>query len=38
LTRVPGRFRQAPKLGCVIILAKRNPCPHGEPPVRHQGI
>src|SRR4051794_23045110 len=34
LTRVPGRFRQAPKLGCVIILAKRNPCPHGEPPVR----
>jgi hypothetical protein len=38
LTRVPGRFRQAPKPGGVIVLAKRNPCPHGEPPVRLQGI
>src|SRR5918995_3264237 len=32
LTRVPGRFRQAPKLGCVIVRTKCNPWPHGEPP------
>src|SRR5215207_1641153 len=32
LTRVPGRFRQAPKLGCVIDRTKCNPWPHGEPP------
>jgi hypothetical protein len=38
LTRVPARFRQCPKLGRVIVRAKRNPWPHGEPPVRHQGI
>ena len=32
LTRVPGRFRQAPKLGCIIVRTKCNPWPHGEPP------
>src|SRR3954467_14902963 len=38
LTRVPARFRQGPKLGRVIVRAKRNSWPHGEPPVRLQGI
>ena len=32
LTRVPGRSRQAPKLGGVIVRTKCNPWPHGEPP------
>src|SRR3954454_1555149 len=38
LTRVPARFRQCPKLGRIIVGAKGNPWPHGEPPVRLQGV
>src|SRR3954452_7150275 len=34
MTRIPGRFREGPKLGRVIVRTKGNPWPHGEPPVR----
>src|SRR3954465_9194335 len=32
LTRIPGRFCEGPKLGCIIVRTKCNPWPHGEPP------
>src|SRR3954454_11989526 len=38
LPRIPGRFRPCPKLGRIIVRTKGNPWPHGEPPVRHQGV